>query len=56
MNKTRRSQTDYHKLANRCQECGHRLSSHNDKRCEIVMNLTRQRDAEADVACGCKAV
>ncbi len=54
--KTRRKQTDYSNLANRCQECGHRLSQHNTTRCLIVTNPTRQRDAEGDVSCGCKAV
>lgn len=53
---TRRRQTDYHTLLNRCQECAHRLSMHDEKRCNVVMNPTVYRQPEHDVACGCKAL
>lgn len=48
--------TDYRRLRNRCQVCGHRLEMHNATRCLVVTNQTSRPIEATDRPCRCDAV
>jgi len=46
--------TDYTTLANRCPNCGHRLSMRDGTRCIVVTNGKTPLDPKNDRQCDCR--